>query len=157
VTIRCALAGLLLLAASSRAAERHADEADVFEAALRQQIVEHLDDTARAQGTVICLGINPGEAPQNPSREFMARFRREAAVRRLGECEARPAGAVEGTTSRPAVIVKAGPIDWRASDEAWVTVTYFRTRSESAVRRYRVVREPSGWVSLGPILLDAPA
>jgi hypothetical protein len=27
---------------------------------------------------------------------------------------------------------------------------------ESAMRRYRVVYEDSGWVSLGPIILDAP-
>jgi hypothetical protein len=40
----------------------------------------------------------------------------------LKECERRPAGAVEITTSSPAVIVIAGPIDWRAEDEAWVTV-----------------------------------
>jgi hypothetical protein len=53
--------------------------------------------------------------------------------------------------------VTAGPIDWVADDEARVSVTYFRTASRSARRTYRVVREPSGWVSLGPILLDGPA
>jgi hypothetical protein len=29
-------------------------------------------------------------------------------------------------------------------------------RPKGAERRYRVVREQAGWVSLGPILLDAP-
>jgi hypothetical protein len=52
--------------------------------------------------------------------------------------------------------VTAGPIDWVAEDEAWVTVAYFRTGSESAIRRYRVVREQTGWASLGPIILDGP-
>jgi hypothetical protein len=54
------------------------------------------------------------------------------------------------------VIVTVGPIDWRAADEAWVTVTYFRTRIQSAVRKYRVVREQDGWVSLGQVVLDGP-
>jgi hypothetical protein len=35
-------------------------------------------------------------------------------------------------------------------------VKYFRSARLSAQRRYRVVLERSGWVSLGPILLDAP-
>jgi len=44
-----------------------------------------------------------------------------------------------------------------ADDEAWVAVAYYRSASQSAHRRYRVVREREGWVSLGPILLDGPA
>jgi hypothetical protein len=131
-------------------------EASVLAAAVRQQIDEHLDASARARGTVLCVGVNPGGAPQSPSRAFMAGLAGESALRRLGECDPRPEGAVESMTLRPAVIVTVGPIDWRADDEAWVTVAYFRTRSQSALRRYRVVREPSGWLSLGPILLDGP-
>ena len=46
------------------------------------------------------------------------------------------------------------PLD--GEDEAWVTVSFFRSASESARRRYRVVREREGWVSLGPIILDGP-
>ena len=137
-------------------ARDRAEEAAVFEATLRQQIEEHLDADARAMRTVICLGIDPGEAPQSPSREFMARFQSEGAARRLTECEPRPTGAVEATTNRLAVMVTAGPIEWRAADEAWVTVSYFRSRSQSGLRRYRVVRERTGWVSLGQILVDGP-
>jgi len=151
--LAAALAGI---GASAPAADDRAREAAVFEATLRQQIDEHLDATARGQGTVICFGINPGGAAQSPSREFMARFKGEAAARRLAECEPRPTGAVEVMTRRPAFIVTAGPIDWVAEDEAWVTVTSFRSRSRSWLRRYRVVLERDGWVSLGPILLDAP-
>jgi len=150
------VAGMSLLLASSIRTEDLARESAVFAAAARQQIAEHLDDAARARGTVVCVGINPGEAPQSPSREFLSRLGRDKVVRRLSECEPRPKGAVEATTSRPAVMVTVGPIEWRADDEAWVTVTYFRTKTQSAIRRYRVVHEDTGWVSLGQIILDAP-
>lgn len=132
-------------------------EAAVLEAVFRQQVEEHLDATERARGTVVCIAIDPGGAAQSPSREFMARLANEPSVRRAAECDARPKGAVEAMTLRPAVIVTAGPIDWIAADEAWVAVSYFRTARSSALRRYRVVRERGGWVSLGPILRDGPA
>ena len=134
-----------------------AKEDAVLEAAFRQQIQEHLDATERARRTVVCLAIDPGGAAQSPSREFMARLAGERSVRRAAECEPRPTGAVESMTLRPAVIVTAGPMEWIADDEAWVAVSYFRSASQSAHRRYRVVREREGWVSLGPILLDGPA
>jgi hypothetical protein len=133
-----------------------ATEAAILEAVFRQQVREHLDATGRARGTVVCIAIDPGGAPQSPSREFMARLAGEPAVRRAAECDARPEGAVEATTLRPAVIVTAGPIEWVAADEAWVEVSHFRAARASAHRRYRVVREREGWVSLGPILLDGP-
>jgi hypothetical protein len=148
--------GVAAYAGPSSRDERLREEA-VLEAALRQQIAEQLEPADRARGMVICLGIDPGGAPQSPSREFMDRFKGDRAVRRLAECDRRPTGAVEAMTLRPAVLVTAGPIDWVAGDEAWVTVAYYRTRSRSALRRYRVVREREGWVSLGPILLDGPA
>jgi hypothetical protein len=131
-------------------------EAAVFVAVFRQQIREHLDATEKARRTVLCLAIDPGGAPQSPSREFMARLANEPSVRKAAECDARPDGAVEATTRRPAIIVTAGPIEWVAEDEAWVAVSYFRSAAQSARRRYRVVREREGWVSLGPILLDGP-
>ncbi len=137
-------------------AREPAEEWAVLEATLRQQVAEQAEAGSVGRPAIVCLGINPGAAAQSPSRELMARFGREPLVRRLTECDPRPSGAVEGTTRRPAIIVIAGPIEWRAVDEAWVTVTYFRSRSRSGLRRYRVVREPSGWVSLGPILLDGP-
>jgi hypothetical protein len=133
-----------------------AKETEVFVATFRQQIHEHLDPTARARRTVLCLAIDPGGAPQSPSRELMARLANEPAVRRAAECDARPEGAVEATTRRPAILVTAGPIEWVAEDEAWVGVSFFASAQQSAQRRYRVVREREGWVSLGPILLDGP-
>jgi hypothetical protein len=146
---------LVLPASFARAADRGTEGA-VFTAVFRQQIQEHLDASARDAGTVVCLAVNPGGAPQSPGPEVMERFARNRAVRRAAECDPRPGGAVESMTLRPAVIVTAGPIEWVAEDEAWVTVTYFRSAMLSAERRYRVVREVSGWVSLGPILRDGP-
>jgi hypothetical protein len=150
-------AALCLFSVGQVGAADAAKEAAVLEAAFRQQIGEHLDATERARGTVVCIAIDPGGAAQSPSREFMARLAGEPSVRRAAECDARPAGAVEAMTLRPAIIVTAGPIEWMAEDEAWVAVSYFRSARQSALRRYRVVREREGWVSLGPILLDGPA
>ena len=145
--------------ASSVRLPAHADsakESAVLVAVFQQQIREHLDATERARGTVICIAIDPGGAAQSPSLEFMARLAGEPSVRRAAECDARPKGAVEAMTLRPAIIVTAGPMEWVAADEAWVTVSYFRSARLSALRRYRVVRERESWVSLGPILLDGP-
>lgn len=149
-------ASACLLVAPSTVAVDLSRETAVFTAAIRQQLQEHFDANARALGTVVCVGINPGEAPQSPSREFMAGVGRDETLRRLTECEPRPKGAVESTTLRPAVIVTVGPIDWQADDDAWVTVTYFRSKIHSAIRRYGVVHESSGWVSLGQVILDGP-
>jgi hypothetical protein len=145
------------LAPTSTGRSDLAAETAVLAAVFRQQIQEHLDAPARQAGTVICLAVNPGGAPQSPSRELMEPFARDGAVRRAAECDPRPAGAVEAMTQRPAVVVTAGPIEWIAADEAWVSVSYFRSARLSAQRLYRVVLEPSGWVSLGQIVRDGPA
>ncbi len=129
----------------------------VLEAVLREQVKTWLDTSERARGTVVCLAIDTGEAPQSVDREYLGRFGTEPDVRRAAECEARAMGAVERHTLKPAVIVTAGPIDWVAEDEAWVRVTYFRTRTQSGLRTYRVVRERDGWISLGPIIRESPA
>jgi hypothetical protein len=130
---------------------------DVLEAAFRQQVEDLLDADARSRGIVLCLAVDPGGAPQSVSREFLARFRNEASVRRAAECEARPEGAVTLGHARPAVIVTAGPIEWIAADEAWVTVSRFRSLEDNRRWPYRVVHEPTGWVSLGPIIKQAPS
>jgi hypothetical protein len=146
-----------MLASGVAFAEDIARESAVFEAAFRQQIEEHLDATERSRGTVLCLAIDPGGAPQSPSQALMLRLSGKARVRRAAECDRRPAGAVEAMTLRPAIIVTVGPIDWVAEDEARVAVYYFRSARMSAHRTYRVVKERSGWVSLGPIMIDGPA
>ena len=155
---RSLAAGLVLaaLAGVGSGTEDRERETAVFVAVFRQQIQEHFDATEKARRTVLCLAIDPGGAAQSPSREFMARLTGEPSVRRAAECDPRPEGAVEATTRRPAIIVTAGPIEWVGEDEAWVVVSYFRSATQSARRRYRVVHERDGWVSLGPILLDGP-
>jgi len=129
-----------------------ARDRDVLEAVLKQQIHEHLDASERARGTVVCVGLGRGVADD----DLVARLTTDKAVRRLAACERRAEGAVEIGTARAAFMVTAGPIEWVAPDEAWVTVAYYRTKVLSAERRYRVVHERSGWVSLGPILMDGP-
>ena len=92
-----------------------ARESAVFLAVFQQQIREHLDVTERARGTVLCIAIDPGGAPQSPDRQFMARLASEPSIRLAAECDARPKGAVEATTRRPAIIVTAGPIQWEGA------------------------------------------
>jgi len=153
---------VLLIGAMSSAASGTPSQADlaredaVYAAVVRQQIREHLDASERARGTVLCVAVDPGDAPQSPSKSLMARLADEPSVRRAGECDPRPKGAVESMSLRPAIIVTAGPMQWIKADEVWVTVRYFRSARRSAVRRYRVVLEHEEWVSLGPILLDGP-
>lgn len=150
------LAGRDLLGVRFAAAAGPGAADDVLEAVFRQQVEDLLDKEARSQGVVLCLAVDPGGAPQSVSREFLARFRAEPSVRRAAECEARPEGAVTLGLAHPAVIVTAGPIEWIKADEAWVTVGRFRSREDNRRWPYRVVLEPTGWVSLGPIVKLAP-
>jgi hypothetical protein len=145
-----------LLGAGATRGDALSRESAVFEAVFRQQIEEHLDAAERARGTVLCLGIDPGGAPQSPTQDVMRRLSGDPSVRRIGECDPRPKGAVESRSLRPAILVTAGPIQWIAADEAHVAVRYFRSARQSALRKYRVVEERSGWVCLGQIILDAP-
>jgi hypothetical protein len=155
VLLLALLAGRDLVRSDAAAAPASTDE--ILEAVFRQQIEDLLDTEARSRGIVLCLAVDPGGAPQSVSREFLARFRSEASVRRAAECEARPEGAVTLGHVHPAVIVTAGPIEWIAADEAWVTVSCFHSRANSRRGPYRVVREPTGWISLGPIIKQSPS
>ncbi len=151
------LAGRDLPRVRSDVAAGRAVDDDILEAVFRQQVEDLLDTEARARGIVLCLAVDPGGAPQSVSREFLARFRAEPSVRRAAECEARPEGAVTLGQPLPAVIVTAGPTEWIAADEVWVTVSRFRSREDNRRWPYRVVCEPTGWVSLGPIIKQAPS
>jgi hypothetical protein len=150
---------LLVVAQAESGPARAADlEAQLFAAVFRQQKTELLDAEARAQGTLLCLAVDPGGAPQSISPETLRELRLGPAVRRGAECEVRRTRAVEIATGRSAILVAAGPIEWVKADEAWVTVTQTWSASRSLRRPYRVVREPDGsWTSLGPILKGAPA
>jgi len=150
---------VLLVAAQAAPARAEADlEAKLFAAVFHQQKTELLDAEARAQGLVLCLAIDPGDAPQSVSPETLKQLGLGPLVRRGAECEVRQSGTVEIATKRHAILVTAGPIEWIKPDEAWVTVTQAWSTSRSLRRPYRVVREPDGeWTSLGPILKGAPA
>jgi hypothetical protein len=155
VLLLALLTGRGLVRSDAAAGPALADE--ILEAVFRQQIEDLLDTEARSRGIVLCLAVDPGAAPQSVSREFLARFRAEPSVRRAAECEARPEGALTLGRALPAVIVTAGPIEWIAADEAWVTVSRFRSLENNRRWPYRVVHEPTGWVSLGPIIKQAPS
>jgi hypothetical protein len=149
-----------LLAAAPPEAVRAAppsEEDDVFEAVFRQQVAELLDAEARASGVLLCLEVDPGgAAPQTVAREFLARFRDEASVRRSAECEVGRSRAREIASRRPAIVITAGPIDPVAADEVWVTVVQRWSRAQSFKRQYRVVRERTRWISLGEIFRGLP-
>ncbi len=150
---------LLLVLAGPGGSARSADlEEDAVLAAVLSQVADQMmDESLRAEGGVACLSIDPGGAPQSVSLEFLEGLDRRQFLRRGAECEERPDGAVELATERPAVLITAGPIEWVAEDDAWVTVRYFRTNLLSAQRLYRAVREKSGWVSLGQVIQMSPA
>jgi hypothetical protein len=130
---------------------------DVLEATLKGVTGEFLTDEVRAGGVVACLQIDYGQGPQSISKDFLKRFRRLSFVRRGVDCEVRPEGAIEPATRAPAFVLTAGPISWVAADEAHVRVKYFRSNRDSGTRLYRVVRENSGWVSIGQIIKMAPS
>ncbi len=148
------LGPVLLVTAQAATGASQADlEAKLFAAVFHQQKAELLDAEARAQGIVLCLAIDPGDAPQSLSPETLKQLGLGPAVRRGAECEVRQSRALEIATKRTAVLVTAGPIEWIKADEAWVTVTQTWSTARSLRRPYRVVREPDGeWTSLGPIL-----
>ena len=150
------LAVMILGPVASPAPGSTAEEDAVLGAVLEHVADSMIDETLRAEGGVVCLSIDPGGAPQSVPEEFLERFGSRP-VRRGAECERRPDGAVEIATDRPAVLIAAGPIEWREDDEAWVTVQYFRTPLLSAQRLYRAVREESGWVCLGQVVQMAPS
>ena len=71
---------VLLIGAMSPAASGTPSQAElareeaVYAAVVRQQIREHLDPSERARGTVLCVAVDPGDAPQSPSRSLMAQL-----------------------------------------------------------------------------------
>jgi hypothetical protein len=129
----------------------------VFVAALQGATAELLTEDVRASGAVACLQIDEGQGVRSVPEGSLRQFRQPADVRYGDECDVRPEGAIEAATGTPAFVLTAGPITWVSADEAHVSITYFRSSTESATRLYRVVRERAGWVCLGQIIKMAPA
>jgi hypothetical protein len=154
---RTALALALALALTSGAQPSEDPRAEaVVEAAFRQQVGFWLDDDTRQAGTVVCLAVEKGGVAHSVSREYVARFR-DPSLRRAAECEERRDGPVERLTGRPAVLVTVGAIAWMAPDDAWVWIRSRSGRHSRSAQQFRVVREPSRWICLGPVLKTSPA
>jgi hypothetical protein len=138
-------------------------EADVLHAVLSSRLHalrsgERNSDLGNLRVRHVCLAVDPGGAPQSPDKEFMARFSAQPDVLPLAYCEVRDGAAVEARSGARAVILTAGPVEWIARDEAWVTFTFFRDRRHELTNVYRVVRQQQRWISLGPILkMSLPA
>jgi hypothetical protein len=155
------IAGLVLLvtvgshAAAAGAYDRRVD--DVAEAVFRQQLSLWLEGAGGYRETVLCLAIERGSVAESVSREFLQRFKDQAAVRAQEDCEGRKDGAIERATGRPAILVTVGAMKWLDTDEAQVTVNHFRSQLVSGTRSYRVVWERSRWICLGQVIDVAPS
>jgi hypothetical protein len=133
-------------------------EDDVFIAALQADIRLVLGDTPRSAAPTFCVAIDPGDAPQSPRKEFVARLKGSAPhVVRSAECEVRRNGVVDVPTGRPAVLLTAGPVEWVAMDEAEVDIITTLRAAQTMRRRYRVVHEAGRWVCLGQVMKISPA
>ena len=142
------------LASSRTVAATRRPEAAVLKAALLAEIQFHKD----LPGLPICVAIDPGDARQSASREFVAAL--EVPARRIiraAECEVRERGAVELPTGARALFLVAGPIEWVDEDEAWVTTTHVKTRAQSINKQYAVVFEHGQrWRALGTVWRGMP-
>ena len=133
-------------------------EDDVFIAALEADVGFALEDSPRSAAPTFCVAIDPGDAPQSPRKEFVARLKGSAPhVVRSAECEVRQAGVFEVPTGRAALLLTVGPVEWVKKDEAEVDVITTRRTVESTRRRYRVVYEAGRWVCLGQVMKISPA
>jgi hypothetical protein len=133
-------------------------EDDVFIAALKADIRFTLGDSPRSAAPTFCVAIDPGDAPQSPRKEFVARLKGSAPhVVRSAECDVGQAGVFEIPTGLGAVLVTVGPVEWVKKDEAEVDVITTRRTVETIRRRYRVVYEGGRWVCLGQVIKISPA
>jgi len=154
----CGSLALLLWAVGCIGSADTRREDDVFIAALQADIRFVLGDTPRSAAPTFCVAIDPGDAPQSPRKEFVARLKGSAPhVVRSAECEVRQDGVLEVPTGRAAVLVTVGPVEWVKTDEAEVDVIITRRTAETVRRRYRVVYEAGRWVCLGQVMKISPA
>lgn len=70
-----ATVGLIVFVAAATLPAARADdrsvENDILEAVFRQQVTELLDNGARARGVVLCLAVDPGDAPQSVGKDLL--------------------------------------------------------------------------------------
>lgn len=130
---------------------------DIAEAVVRQQLETWAGKGPSSHRVVVCLAAEQAGRTVSVTPQFLQRFKADPYVRSAAECEVTPTGSVERATRRPAVILTLGPMEWVAGDEVRVKLRHYRTRLVSGTRTYRVVRERSRWICLGPVILLSPA
>jgi hypothetical protein len=123
---------------------------DIFEAVVRYQVSQFLEGTG--EKLLVCLSLADAKGRHDPSDEFMVRFEKTPMFRKGSACIAVSGGIREAKTEAPAVLVTLGPIEWFGSDETRVKTTYYRSQLRVARPVYRVVKEQSRWVTLGPVI-----
>lgn len=131
-------------------------EAPVLAAAARGAALQLLTEEVRQTGAVACILLEREGTARAPGEAFLDRLRKLPFVRGGEACEVRDEGVFESAGGAPAFLITVGPIEWIAPDEGHVRVVYRREGSSSRQRLYRVVRERTGWVSLGQILEMSP-
>jgi len=154
-----ALAWLLLGAAQAAppAAEAPSRDVPVLAATVRGVANELLTHEVRETGAVACVLIDRDGMPEPPPEEFLSRLEALPFLRSGEACEATPEGVFESSSGAPAYLITVGPVEWIAPDEGHVGVVFRREGAYTHRRLYRVVREPTGWVSLGQIIEMSPA
>lgn len=132
-------------------------DAPVLAAAVRGVAYELLTEDVRQTGAVACVLLDRDGVPRPPKEAFLSRLAALSFLRSGAACESTPDGAFESATGAPAYLITVGPVEWIAPDEGHVRVVYRREGAYSHRRLYRVVRERTGWVSLGQIIEMSPA
>lgn len=125
---------------------------DVLVAAFRSQIAE-VFATKGSQFTedpVICLGVTARGNPRDPDEPLLKRLAADPSVRPASKCVVDGEAAEEKGTGREAVVLRSGAIEWLGDDEAHVEMSFYRSKLSHAALVIRVVREPHGWIGLGP-------
>ena len=117
---------------------------------MRYEVGQFLEGTG--EKLLVCLSVADAKGQRDPSDAFMARFEKASMFRKGSECRADSRGVREAKTSAPAVLVTLGPIEWLGPEEARVKTTYYRSQLRIARPVYRVVKEQSRWVTLGPVI-----
>lgn len=132
-------------------------ERAVRQAVFRQQVSYWLAGHARESGVVVCLGVRDGNTVRGVEAAVLNNVGERSSTRSAQECQTLPGGAVERSTSRPAIVVTVGGVVWRGRGEALVEVEHFRSATVSGRRKYRVVRQGDVWTCLGQVVDMTPA
>jgi len=151
--VSAALLVSLVLTGSAAVPSREASLLEeVLVAAFRFQIAEVFAarSTQFAEDPVICLGIREETRHRDPEAPIMKRLAVDPSVRPASKCVVVDGVAREKSSDREAVILRAGSVEWLSDTEALVEMSYYRSRRSNTTLTLRVVKEPHGWIGLGP-------